>query len=46
MCLRVRADFLLTEDKDLLEIPTGKLNLPGFNRLKIVSPDVFLSESK
>jgi len=46
LCLRVRADFLLTGDKDLLEIPPGKLNPSGLNRLKIVSPDVFLSESK
>ena len=46
LCLRVRADFLLTGDKDLLEIPQKKLKLSGLNRLKIVSPDVFLSESK
>jgi putative PIN family toxin of toxin-antitoxin system len=44
LCLRVRADFLLTGDKDLLEIPQKKLKLSGLNRLKIVSPDVFLSE--
>lgn len=46
LCLRVRADFLLTGDKDLLEIPPKKLKPLGLNRLKIVSPDVFLSESK
>jgi putative PIN family toxin of toxin-antitoxin system len=46
LCLRVRADFLLTGDKDLLEIPPRKLNPSGLNRLRIVSPDVFLSESK
>ncbi|MBM4136905.1 MAG: putative toxin-antitoxin system toxin component, PIN family [Nitrospira sp.] len=46
LCLRVRADFLLTGDKDLLEIPSKKLKSSGLNRLKIVSPDVFLSESK
>lgn len=46
LCHRVRADFLLTGDKDLLEIPQKKLKLSGLNRLKIVSPDVFLSESK
>jgi putative PIN family toxin of toxin-antitoxin system len=46
LCLRVRADFLLTGDKDLLEIPPRKLKPSGLNRLRIVSPDVFLSESK
>lgn len=46
LCLRVRADFLLTGDKDLLEIPPKKLKPSELNRLKIVSPDVFLSESK
>lgn len=46
LCLKVRADFLLTGDKDLLEIPFKKLKSSGLNRLKIVSPDVFLSESK
>lgn len=46
LCLRVRADFLLTGDKDLLEIPPGKLKSSGLNKLKIVSPDIFLSESK
>lgn len=43
LCLRVRADFLLTGDKDLLEIPAKKLKPSGLNRLKIVSPDMFLS---
>ena len=46
LCARVRADFLLTEDKDLLEIPLQKLKSSGLNKLKIVSPDIFLSESK
>ncbi len=46
LCLRVRADFLLTGDKDLLGIPSKKLKASGLNRLKIISPDVFLSESK
>ena len=40
LCLRVRADFLLTGDKDLLEIPPRKLKPSELNRLKIVSPDV------
>ena len=43
LCLAVRADFLLTGDKDLLEIPVKKLKSFGLNRLKIVSPDAFLS---
>lgn len=43
LCLRVRADFLLTGDRDLLEIPLKKLKSHGLNRLKIVSPKVFLS---
>jgi putative PIN family toxin of toxin-antitoxin system len=46
LCLRVRADFLLTGDKDPLEIPPRKLKPSGLNRLKIVSPDIFLSELK
>ncbi len=46
LCLRVRADFLLTGDKDLLEIPPRKLKPSGLNSLRIVSPDAFLSESK
>ena len=45
LCLKVRADFLLTGDKDLLEIPARKLKSSGLNRLKIISPKVFLSES-
>jgi putative PIN family toxin of toxin-antitoxin system len=43
LCLRVRADFLLTGDRDLLEIPLKKLKSHSLNRLKIVSPKVFLS---
>jgi putative PIN family toxin of toxin-antitoxin system len=47
LCLKVRADFLLTGDKDLLEIPPKKLKPSGLNRLKIVSPDVFcLNQNK
>lgn len=44
LCLKVRADFLLTGDKDLLEVPARKLKSFGLNRLKIISPKVFLSE--
>ena len=46
LCLRVRADFLLTGDKDLLEIPLKRPKPSGLNRLKIISPEAFLSESK
>ncbi|MBI5195279.1 MAG: putative toxin-antitoxin system toxin component, PIN family [Nitrospirae bacterium] len=45
LCLKVKADFLLTGDKDLLEISPNKLKTSGLNRLKIVSPKVFLSSS-
>lgn len=44
LCLKVRADFLLTGDNDLLEVPARKLKSSGLNRLKIISPEVFLSE--
>ncbi|MEK6652891.1 MAG: putative toxin-antitoxin system toxin component, PIN family [Nitrospirota bacterium] len=43
LCLAVRADFLLTGDKDLLEIPIKELKSFGLNRLNIVSPKTFLS---
>jgi putative PIN family toxin of toxin-antitoxin system len=43
LCLAVRADFLLTGDKDLLEIPDKKLKSIGLNRLNIISPNKFLS---
>lgn len=42
LCLRVRADFLLTGDRDLLEIPQEKLKSAGLNRLRILSPGKFL----
>jgi putative PIN family toxin of toxin-antitoxin system len=43
LCLTVRADFLLTGDRDLLDIPIKELKSVGLNRLNIVSPDTFLS---
>jgi putative PIN family toxin of toxin-antitoxin system len=43
LCLTVRADFLLTGDKDLLEIPPRQLKSAGLNRLRIVSPNAFLA---
>ncbi|MEW6002533.1 MAG: putative toxin-antitoxin system toxin component, PIN family [Nitrospirota bacterium] len=42
LCLATRADFLLTGDRDLLEIPVKELKSVGLNRLKIVSPKTFL----
>lgn len=42
LCLKARADFLLTGDKDLLEIPPQKLKSKGLNKLKIISPKMFL----
>ncbi len=45
LCLAVRADFLLTGDRDLLEIPVAVLKSYGMNRLKIVSPGKFLSSA-
>ena len=44
LCFKVKADFLLTGDKDLLEISVRKLKSSGLNRLKIISPQKFLSE--
>ena len=44
LCLRTKADFLLTGDKDLLEIPKEKLRASGLNKLRIISPALFLSE--
>ena len=44
LCFKVKADFLLTGDKDLLEISVRKLKSSGLNRLKIISPREFLSE--
>ncbi len=43
LCLKTRAHFLLTGDKDLLEIPPRKLKSAGLNRLRIILPEVFLS---
>lgn len=44
LCHKTRADYLLTGDKDLLEIPIRRLKSAGLNRLKVVTPDSFLSE--
>ncbi|MDO8746700.1 MAG: putative toxin-antitoxin system toxin component, PIN family [Thermodesulfovibrionales bacterium] len=43
LCLAVRADFLLTGDKYLLEIPIKELKSFCLKRLNIVSPNTFLS---
>lgn len=44
LCLKAKADYLLAGDKDLLEIPAKRLKSAGLNRLKIITPDRFLSE--
>jgi len=45
LCHKTRTDYLLTGDKDLLEIPVRRLKSAGLNRLKIITPDRFLSET-
>lgn len=44
LCLKAKANYLLAGDRDLLEIPQEKLKSAGLNRLKIITPDRFLSE--
>lgn len=41
-CLEVRADVLITGDKDLIEMKKEELNKAGLGFLKIVSPGGFL----
>lgn len=43
LCKEVRADFLITGDKDLLDIPLAELVKKGI-RTRIVSPRQFLEE--
>lgn len=43
LCKEVGADFLITGDKDLLDIPRGALTKKGI-RTRIVSPREFLEE--
>lgn len=43
LCKEVGADFLITGDKDLLDIPHGALTKKGI-RTRIVSPREFLEE--
>lgn len=42
VCLKTKADFLLTEDKDLLKIQPKKLKYKSLNSLKIIPPKNFL----
>jgi len=42
LCLEVKADFLITVDKDLIEIKEDELNKVGLGFLKIISPGEFL----
>ena len=42
-CLAAKADFLITGDKDLLEIDSRALTETGLGRLGILSPRDFLT---
>jgi len=44
LCREVRADFLITGDKDLLDIPEGKLKKANI-RTRVVNPREFLEEA-
>lgn len=44
LCKRINADFLITGDKDLLNIPEGKLKKAGIST-RIVNPNEFLQMS-
>ena len=41
--LSAKAEFLITGDKDLLEIPRSDLNNVGLKKLKIISPAEFIN---
>ncbi|OPY02492.1 MAG: hypothetical protein A4E60_01016 [Syntrophorhabdus sp. PtaB.Bin047] len=43
LCREIEAEFLITEDKDLLDIPTGLLGKKGI-KTQIVNPHRFLEE--
>jgi len=45
-CLAAKADYLITGDKDLLEINPGLLRSSGLKKLKILNPKNFLFEFK
>lgn len=44
-CLVGRAHYLVTGDRDLLEIERGLLNEHGLGRLEIVAPATFVAEA-
>lgn len=43
-CLEVKADVLITGDKDLLEIPKEKLEKVGLSNLRIIKPRQFVED--
>ena len=43
LCREIEAEFLITGDKDLLDIPTGLLEKKGI-KTRIVNPHRFLEE--
>jgi predicted nucleic acid-binding protein len=45
-CMAARADYLITGDKDLLEIDSKALKRVGLKSLRILNPRAFLSKSK
>jgi len=45
-CLAAKADYLITGDKDILEIDSSSLSSIGLKKLKILNPRGFLSKSK
>ncbi len=45
-CLAAKADYLITGDKDLLEINPNSLKFVGLEKLKILNPRDYLSLSK
>ena len=45
-CVAAKADYLITGDRDLLEIERSSLRSVGLKKLKILSPRDFLSKFK
>jgi len=45
-CLAAKADYLITGDKDLLDIDSNSLKSVGLKKLKILSPRDFVSQFK
>ncbi len=44
VCLEARADFLITGDRDLLEIPKERLERVGLGNLKMIKPRQFVED--